>query len=118
MGTPHIQNTKICYPFFRNRFLFSDRREYNVARLGGVGVTQLIFIGGGGLSSRGAGRPERLSTPLEKTDAAKGTFVKFEKIINVETDCCLFWVTFMITCSLVSDKLLPLSSRYLLKPRW
>jgi hypothetical protein len=36
------------------------------------------------LSSRGEGRAERLSTPLEKT-AAKGKFVRFEKIINLET---------------------------------
>jgi hypothetical protein len=29
-------------------------------------------------------RPGRLSVPLEKTDAAKGIFVRFEKITNVE----------------------------------
>jgi len=50
-----------------------------------------IYGGGGGeiIESR-EGRPERLSTPLEKTDAAKGTFVRSEKIINVEIPTSAF----------------------------
>jgi hypothetical protein len=58
-----------------------------------VGVTQLIFMGEGEIiyiAGRGEGRPQRLSTPLEKTDAAKGTFVRFEKITNVETQTAAF----------------------------
>ena len=43
---------------------------------------------GGRLSRKD--RPDLLSTPLEKTDAATGNFVRFEKIINVENQTAAF----------------------------
>ena len=56
-----MQNTKICYRFFRTGFLFSDRRQYYGAWLGGMGETQLISMGGR-VSSHGLGSVVGIAT--------------------------------------------------------
>ena len=47
---PNVQNTKICWGFFRTGFRFSDRRKYFGSLFWDLGVT-LLIIGGEGLTA-------------------------------------------------------------------